>query len=69
LVLMCKILSYLVQCSEALEQRRAEEDLLLQDMAAEIPNRQETVAAVSAVIAEELGVEVGAIRILSFRRL
>ena len=33
------------------------------------PNRQELIAAVSAVLAEELGTDVSAIRILSFRKL
>ena len=33
------------------------------------PNRQEMIAAVSAVLAEELGTDVSAIRILSFRKV
>lgn len=37
--------------------------------AAAIPNRQELIAAVSAVLAEELGTDVTAIRILSFRKV
>ena len=35
----------------------------------EIPDRQEFVAAVSAAIAEELGTDVSAIRILSIKRM
>lgn len=35
----------------------------------EIPRKQEMLAAVSAALAEELGTEVSAIRILSFKRL
>ena len=35
----------------------------------EIPNRQELIAAVSAALAEELGTDVTAIRILSFRKV
>ncbi len=34
-----------------------------------IPNRGELIAAVSAVLAEELGTEVSAIRILSFQKV
>ena len=34
-----------------------------------IPNRQEMIAAVSAVLAEELGTDVAAIRILSFKKV
>ncbi len=37
--------------------------------AAEIPNRSELVAAVSAALAEELGKDVRAIRILSIKRV
>ena len=36
---------------------------------AEIPNRQEFVAAVSAVLAEELGTDVSAIRIHSIKKI
>ena len=35
----------------------------------EIPNRQEFVAAVSAAIAEDLGTDISAIRILSIQRM
>ena len=34
-----------------------------------IENRQEIIAAVSAVIAEELGTDISAIRILSFKKI
>lgn len=34
-----------------------------------IPNRQEIIAAVSAALAEELGEDVSAIRILSFKKV
>lgn len=34
-----------------------------------IPNRQELIAAVSAALAEELGTDVSAIRILSFKKV
>lgn len=35
----------------------------------DIPNRQEVIAAVSAVLAEELGADVAGIRILSFKKI
>lgn len=38
-------------------------------VAQEIPNRQEMVAAISAVLAEELGTDVSAIRIHSIKRV
>ena len=34
-----------------------------------IENRQEIIAAVSAVVAEELGTDISAIRILSFKKI
>ena len=34
-----------------------------------IPNRQELIAAISAALAEELGTDVSAIRILSFKKV
>lgn len=34
-----------------------------------IPNRQEVIAAVSAALAEELGEDISAIRILSFKKV
>lgn len=37
--------------------------------AGDIPNRGEMIAAVSAVVAEELGTDVSAIRIHSFRKM
>lgn len=37
--------------------------------AAAEPNRQEMIAAVSAALAEELGTDVSAIRILSFKKV
>ena len=36
---------------------------------AQIPNRQEFIAAVSAVLAEEMGTDVSALRILSVKRV
>lgn len=39
------------------------------NIAQPIENRQEIVAAVSAAVAEELGTDVGAIRILSFKKI
>ena len=38
-------------------------------VADDIPNRQELIAAVSAVLAEELGTDVTGIRILSFKKI
>ncbi len=35
----------------------------------QIENRQEIIAAVSAVIAEELGTDISALRILSFKKI
>ena len=40
-----------------------------EETAEEIANRQEFIAAVSAALAEEMGTDVSAIRILSFKKI
>lgn len=68
IVLICKILSSFFGTStkknEVIEQAAPifEEKPIIE-------NRQEIIAGVSAVIAEELGADVSAIRILSFKKL
>ena len=50
------------------EPKAAEQEQVIAQAAAE-PNLGELIAAVSAALAEELGTDVSAIRILSFRRI
>ena len=51
------------------EPKKNDNTPVLSNDATEIPNRQEMIAAVSAAIAEELGKDVSAIRILSVKKL
>ncbi len=70
LILLCKIVGLL--CAE--KQKEAEPTVsapvaTLSAVEKPIENRQEIIAAVSAVIAEELGTDISALRILSFKKL
>lgn len=69
IVLLCKAMSALCQWWElrdGLPPGGGDDAAAAVDV---IPRRQEMIAAVSAVIAEELGVEVNAIRVLKFERV
>lgn len=72
LVLLCKIIGLFCgiaakkeQKSTAAAETHAPATLQVQP----IENREEIIAAVSAVIAEELGTDVSALRILSFKKI
>ena len=64
LVGICKLIGLV--CSKLPDKKEAAKALPEE---AEIPNRQEFIAAVSAAIAEELGEDVSAIRITSVKRI
>lgn len=71
IVLLCKILSALCNLgtkSESKVEVPVSAPAVAQS-AQNIPNRQKIVAAVSAAIAEELGTDVSAIRIVSFKKI
>ena len=71
LVLLCKIIGFFCNVaakkekSTAVTENHTPATLQVQP----IENREEIVAAVSAVIAEELGTDVSALRILSFKKI
>ncbi len=72
IVILCKIVSAI--CS--IGANKAEQKIETAAPAAapavaceEIPNRAEIIAAVTAVAAEEMGADVSAIRVLSFKKL
>lgn len=70
IIILCKIMSAI--CSLAGKENKNEPKTAIAPAAATaqpMENRQEIIAAVSAVIAEELGTDVGAIRVLSFKKL
>ena len=73
IVILCKIMSYLCQISDNAKVINTDpkNDLspTISTKEAAIPNRQELIAAISAVIAEDLGEDISAIRILSLKRV
>ncbi len=69
IIILCKILGAICTMSEKKNNTVANASVLSTPVATQsIENRQEIIAAVSAVLAEELGTDVSAIRILSFKK-
>ena len=70
IVLLCKIVSAFCMLGEG---KRQDSTAPVSNAAAAkaqpIQNRQEIIAAVSACVAEELGTDISAIRILSFKKI
>ena len=69
IVLICKLTGVIVSGTQKSEETPTAAPVTAAPVAAEIPNKQELVAAVSAAIAEDMGTDVSAIRILSIKRL
>lgn len=81
IIILCKILGAVCQISEKIGANEGEKNNTAttagavhnvssaSNTPAEIPNRGETVAAIATAIAEELGTDVSAIRILSIEKL
>ena len=68
LVLLCKVVGLLCTIANKKEEKPVA-NVNTNSISAPIENRQEIIAAVSAAVAEELGTDVSAIRILSFKKL
>ena len=71
IIILCKILGAICTMSENKTKAVVNSNTTVQSAPAAtqtIENRQEVIAAVSAVLAEELGTDVSAIRILSFKK-
>ncbi len=69
LVLICTLFGAIFRRVNAKKQAAAAQTAVQTETPAEvIPNRQELVAAIAAVLAEELGTDVAKLRILSIRR-
>ena len=64
IIIVCSIMSALVRLSE----KKGKKAKQIEDNG-EIPDREKLVVAISAAIAEELGEDVGAIRILSLKKV
>lgn len=73
IVILCKIMSYLCQISDNTKVIKSDPNTnsipTIPTEQAAIPNRQELIAAISAAIAEDLGEDISAIRILSLKRI
>lgn len=75
LIILCKILGALCQISSKMPEKNNTTPVavpaapIVKTVPAEIPNRRETVAAIAAAIAEDLGTDVSAIRILSIEKM
>lgn len=68
IILLCYIIGAV--CMSAEKKSAAEEPAAATALPAEpTENRQEIVAAVSAALAEEMGTDISAIRILSFKKI
>ena len=72
IVILCKILSAVCAIGNKKTDTVAPSNATVAakaEIAKPIENRQEIIAAVSAAIAEELGTDISAIRILSFKKI
>ena len=69
IIIVCTVVSSIIRLTE---KKSADNSASLPALATqneEIPDRQRLIAAVSAALAEELGTDVSALRILSFKKL
>lgn len=69
IIILCKILGALCGSGKADKSEKAESAPAASAASAVIENRQEILAAVTAAAAEEMGTDVSAIRVLSFKKL
>ena len=69
IIIICKIMSALCGSGRADKSEKKESAPAASAVSAVIENRQEILAAVTAAAAEEMGTDVSAIRVLSFRKL
>ena len=69
LIILCKILGAFCHISESKSKNSNSPVATTPVVNNTIENRQEIIAAVSAALAEELGTDVSAIRILSFKKI
>lgn len=70
IVLLCCIVSALCRASERKNKAVSEPSVTAAPTASQpIQNRQEIIAAVAAAAAEDMGTDISAIRILSFKKI
>ena len=65
IIILCYIIGAVCMASV----KKTEPETVQAPVAAPIENRQEIIAAVSAALAEEMGTDISAIRILSFKKI
>ena len=71
IVILCKIMSAVCSMAESKENAEITKSAATPVVTSQQPieNKQEIIAAVSAAVAEELGTDISAIRILSFKKI
>ncbi|MBE7060873.1 MAG: hypothetical protein E7389_08645 [Ruminococcaceae bacterium] len=67
IILICKIMGAV--CSALIKEKPLTQAVSPAQGSGDIPNKQEFIAAVSAAIAEDMGTDIGGIRILSVKKL
>ncbi len=69
LILLCYVVGFFCKGTAKKEAPKETAPAVAPAAPAVIPNKQELLAAISAAVAEELGTDVSAIRITSFKKL
>ena len=69
IIIVCTVVSSIIRLTEKKSADNSAPSPALATQNEEIPDRQRLIAAVSAALAEELGTDVSALRILSFKKL
>lgn len=70
IILICVLLGFLFSIKKKPEQQpAAQPQPIAASVTEDIPNRQQFIAAVSTAIAEDMGTDVSAIRIISVKKL
>lgn len=69
IVLLCLIMSAICRAAERKPDKSVAPAATVTTSAQPIENRQEIIAAVSAALAEEMGTDISAIRIHSFKKI
>ncbi len=68
IIIICTLMSWIFRKLSGKHNEQAPIEVA-QDTVTEIPNRREMIAAVSAAIAEDMGTDIRAIRIVSVKKL
>ncbi len=69
IIVLCKIMSAVCMLGQGKKEEAVPAPVSVPAAEQPIQNRQEIIAAVSACLAEELGTDISAIRVLSFKKI